>query len=304
MMEKNEKITQIDNIADKFNMMLINFEQIENPENKLGNDDYTGLLFGMPVVIRYRGINSEKLQNLISDKSKYAHPNLSINYGIILKNENNVEKVYIARDLVKGKNFFSISNLSLHNKLVILYKILCVLEFLHSFNFYYLFLAPKVIIVTNDINVKIVDLIKDDEEFFEKVKNNHLNDNSRFYHPDLLNNNNLLNNFDNTKKAELDIFSFGCLLFYSIFQELPWKNCNSKEEIIEMVTKKQTFLEEESQYSLSTDLDREMYKIINSCLNCDYKDGVKPLREKFETFPEIKKFIEEDYVDIDYEVGK
>lgn len=282
-------IESLESISEKYNLMNIQFDQIEQLEDKLGDGDYTGLLYGMPVIIRYIGINNESLQLIVSNLSKFNHPSFPINYGIMMKNN----QVYIVRDLVKGKNFFSATNLDFHNLLVIIYKVICALEFIHSFNEYFTFLRPSKIICTTDINAKILDFIKDDKEILESLKKTPLNDEIRFYCPELYENN------PNMKNPFYDIYSVGCLIFYGVFQELPWKDCNSKEEILYLYKNKEIFLESESNY----ENNKNFHRIVKMCLNNEYK-SISELKEEWEKLEEIILFIKNDYVKVDYTKGK
>lgn len=295
----NNNLEKNNNISDKFNLMLINFSQIESVEERLGNGDYTGLLYGMPVIIRHIGKNTERLQEIVSDMSKYSHPNLTINYGIMLKPaDDGEERVYIVRDLVQGKNFYSSANLNNHNKLVVIYKMICVFEFLHSFDVFYIFLHPNNIIIGKDISVKIIDLIKDNEMKLEEIRKNPFNDEMRFFCPDLYN-----PNIDTTSLLNpyVDIYSIGCHIFYAFFQELPWKNYNTKEEILNAYLNKETFLEDESRYG-SDSFNISTFKIVSKCLSKDYS-SIDELKNDLEEFEQIDRFIKDDFVDVDYEKG-
>jgi serine/threonine protein kinase len=287
------------NLTEKFNLMQISFDQIEHMEKK-EDDIYTGLLYGMPVIVKYMGENNEFLQNLISDLSKYSHPGLAINYGIAAKFEDNLEKIFVVRELILGCNFYSITELkyqdkvSVFNKLVAIYKLVCIFEFLHSFQQYYYFLFPKKIIITKDINVKLIDFMKNNNEILMKIKNSPLNDDFRFIHPLLLK-----GESSDKDGQSYDLYSIGCLIFYAIFEELPWKDFNSKEDIIAAYSENPSFLKDQNSYGR-----KEIFEIIEKCLKGDYND-VEDLRNELSELPEIKDHLDNnDKVEVDYEKGK
>lgn len=288
-------------IAEKFNMMEITLDQIEQLESK-GEAYYTGLLYGMPVIIRKLGENTDKLQQLISGFSKYNHPSLTINYAVIIKTESNngieIENVYIVRELVKGKDFYCLTTMDNHNRLVILYKIICLLEYLHSFNIFYKFLRPSKIIISKDANVKLLNLIQMDQFKLEHLKTKALlNDEYRFYCPELFKNS---SSSEDLNKPYIDIYSVGCLIYYAIFQSMPWKDYQSKEEILSAYLNKKDFIPEND---IIDDENSNIYKIIKCCLNGDYT-SIGLLREDFEKLPQIALYLENGHVNFDYTKGK
>jgi serine/threonine protein kinase len=293
---KNENSITDNNIAELYGLMELSFDQIDQLEDTIGDGDFTGLLFGMPVIIRYLGYNSERLQSLVRNLSIYNHPSTPINYGIMIKKENS-EKVYIVRELFRGKNFFSICNIDIYNKIIIIYKLICLLEFLHSFDVYYIFLKPGKIIFSSVMIVKLLDIVKDDEELLNNLKKTPFNDEIRFYCPELYNKTITL---DDLKSPKFDIYSVGCIIFYAIFQELPWKDYNNKEEILNLYTNNENFLEEETKYNNEY---IHIIKLVRKCLNNEFVN-ISELKSEWEKFPEVVNYIKNDYVNVDFQKGE
>jgi serine/threonine protein kinase len=277
----------------RFNMMEFKFEQIENPVEKEGSDYYTGKFFGQPVVLRYIGEFSEGLQSQILNFSQVNHSLLEITYGIVVKNDINTNKEYLyeIRELVEGKNFYATTNYSFHNKIVILYQIVSLIEYLHSFNVFYKFLKPTKILLYKDIKVKVLNLTPSNFNERDQILSSPLNDDLRFYCPDIYN-----PQVIDLEKAYIDIYNIGCLMFYAIYDELPWLGCQSKEEILKC------YLSGESFFKDSTGKDEKVIEMIRKCLFRQY-ETVTELRKDLESLKEIELFKESGFVDFDYEKG-
>ena len=132
-------------MSEEYNLMDIPKEKLDKLElNKIGHGVHIALLYGNPVILNIIGKNNTQIQKAVSKLSKHNHPSLALNYGFtIFKNSGEYQDedyVYIVRELVKGKNFNNIHSYHIHDRLVMLYKLICLLEFLHSFDLYYLFL--------------------------------------------------------------------------------------------------------------------------------------------------------------------
>jgi serine/threonine protein kinase len=275
----------------RFNMMEFKFEQIENLVEKEGTDYYTGKLFGQPVVLRYIGEFSESLQTKILNFSQVNHSLLELTYGIVVKPEQEKEHLYEIRELVEGKNFYSITNYTLHNKLVILYEILSLIEYLHSFNIYYKFLKPQKILLYKDIKAKVLNLTPSNLNEREHILTSPLNDDLRFYCPDIYN-----LSVKDLEKPYIDIYNFGSLMFYAIYNQLPWLNCQSKEEILKNYINGESFLPDDRN-------NEKVDKVIKKCLFKQY-ETVTQLREDFEGLNEIGLYNKSGIVDFDYEMRK
>jgi serine/threonine protein kinase len=154
MTEPNTK-----DLSEKYNLMEITKDKLDQiDENKVGPGVHIGLLYGMPVILYNIGKNTTFIQNTVSELSKYNHPSLALNYGYLIEKEKTSEykdtnKVYIVRELVIGKNLHNIRLYHVHDRLVILYKLICLLEYLHSFDIFYLFLHPAKAIITQDLEI-------------------------------------------------------------------------------------------------------------------------------------------------------
>jgi hypothetical protein len=189
--------------SHRFNLAEYQRSAIENLQDE-GNGYLTGKFYDQPVLLRYLGDYDEHLSLLIEKYSCIDHKTLTINYGVICKKESNdkfIEKVHIIRELIESfKNFYFITNFEYHNKLIIIYQIICLFEYLHSFDIFYKYLKPQKIFIFEDIKVKILNLIQADTFQPNDIINGSLNDDLRFFCPDLYN------------PSILD--SIGCHLFY------------------------------------------------------------------------------------------
>ena len=287
--------------SEKYNLMEISSEKLDQISyDKVGPGVHVAILYGMPVILKCIGKNNEETQVIVSDLSKYNHPSLALNYGFNIdkKSENyqKTDKVYIVRELVKGKNFHNIGNYHIHDKLVLLYKLICLLEFLHSFDVYYLFLHPTKIIITDDLEIKVIDHIKVNEDKLANIKIQSLNDETRFISPDLFKK---VDYSDKDLLNKIDLYTFGCLLFYSTTGELPWMKIENKDDIIKawQQSKKCLFLESVEHY---TEDIIKVYHIIEKLLHYKYT-STEQVRLDFEKIPEVKDYLTNGTLMFDFE---
>lgn len=286
---------------DRFNLMEISVDKLEQ-RNKNENtpDIQLGVLYSMPVVLRNIGKNSEKVENIVASMAKYNHPTFALNYGYMLdkiEEYPNENFVFIVRELVKGKNFHSIFNYHIHDRLVFLYKIICLLEFLHSFDFCYIFLHPNKLIITEEVDIKLVDHIKiNDEKLLNfQHKSGSISDEERFISPDLYKITSLDKCSDDQKKR-FDIYSFGCLMFYAVTGELPWSKYDSIEKINVEFSKENKFIEnsypEESKNALT---------LVEKIIPITSKMTAEEVRIEMEKFTEIKEYNKDGKLMFDFE---
>ncbi len=292
-------------LSEKFNLMEVQKDRIEQlEENKLGNRTHTGLLYGMPIVIRYIGKNNETVQSIVSDLSKYNHPSLALNYGYMLdKNSEQEEEVYVIRELIKGKNFFAAKGYTLHDQLVILYKIICIIEFLHSFNIYFKNLRPDKIIITDDVEIKLVDNIKNDEEFFNNLREQGTlsKDSYKYICPELFEITEKIT--DNKKLKKYDLYSLGCLMFFAATGKNPWENHNSKKDIIGAYNYSQaSFFIKDKDLVKTHDSTGKLSEIIEKCLTNQYEE-INKLREDFGKFPQVGFYLRDDLLEFNFKEG-
>lgn len=286
---------------DKFNLMEISVEKLEQRiKNESHPDIQLGVLYSMPVVLRNIGKNDDKVENIVSSMAKYNHPTLSLNYGYMLDKDElnpNENVVYIVRELVRGKNFHSIFNYHIHDRLVFLYKIICLLEFLHSFDFCYIFLHPNKLIITDEVDIKLIDHIKmNDEKLLQfQHKSGLISDEERFISPELYKITSLLKCSDDQKK-KFDLYSFGCLFFYAVTGELPWGKLDSVEKISEQFSKESNFLEFENNYPESC---KKLLPLISNILS--QKLTTEEVRLEMEKFQEIIEYNKDAKLMFDFE---
>jgi serine/threonine protein kinase len=286
----------------KFNLMEFTFEEIENLQDE-GEGYYSGKFFGQPVLLRYLGEYNDSLRSVIEKYSYISHSDLTINYGIIVKKEviggKAVEKVYVIRELVEGKNFYFITGLEYHNKLIVMYQITCLMEYLHSFDIFYKYLKPQKILIYEDIKVKVLNLLQQDVFELNNIISGPLNDHTRFLCPDLYN----PDNKANLEQPFVDIYSIGCHLYYAIFNELPWTGCESKNQILANYLKGDIFLQEGTmKNSYFAEHDPFVVEMVRKCLTKGY-NTISELKEDFQSLPEIILYNYEGYRDFDYVTG-
>lgn len=289
---------------EKYNLMEISKDKLDQiGENTVGSGVHVGLLYGMPIILYGIGRNTPQIQEIVSDLSKYNHPSLALNYGFLIDKQSEdyqeSDKVYIVRELVKGKNFHNIVTYHIHDRLVLLYKLICLMEFLHSFDVYYLFLHPSKIIITDDLEIKVVDHIKVNEDVLNNLKLQSLNDESRFIIPELFSSNFKLDKVDSSALLYADLYSFGCLLFYSVVGELPWSKMENKEDILKfrLQNELKSFLDNEENYP---DEIKKVYTIIDKLLNNKYST-TEQVRVEIENLSEVQDYIKNGTLMFDFE---
>ena len=283
---------QVD-ISEKYNLMEIKLEKIEE-KTPHDTELNKGLLYGMVIAYRVIGNNNEECQQYVSDLSKYNHPSLSLVYGFAIEKESNV--VNIIREWVSGHCFLD-KELFLkdsHDRLVLLYKIICLFEFLHSFDISYNFLTPNKVIVTVDMDIKVIDLIKMDYSVHSRIKKGKYTQQFHFLHPKVFE-----PDFNIEKKTflkDLDIYSIGCLIYYAISNKIPFAGCQTIEELIKAKTGKLDAFED------STEQLKQAYEIANKCLSGQY-ESVEKLKDEFSKLQDVDDFIKNETINFNYNEG-
>jgi serine/threonine protein kinase len=287
----------------KFNLLEIKYEQIEILQDE-GNGYKTGIFYGQPVVLRRIGQNTENVRKMFLKYANINHAMLTINYGIVLKEEADstgelCEFIYVIRELFEGKNFYFITNFEHHNKLIVIYQIILLFEYLHSFGVYYKFLKPQKIFLYHDVKVKVLNLIQYDHFERNDIINGPLNDDIRFFCPDIFN-----PEVEDLDKAYIDIYNIGCHIFYAVYQQLPWKDYESKADILKSYSKGEIFINNDDGglKSYYAEHDPAIVEIIKKCLGKQYVD-INELKADFEDLPEIILYKYEGYKEFDYDTG-
>jgi serine/threonine protein kinase len=286
--------------SERFNLMEYTMDKIESLQDE-GDGYYTGKFFGQPILLRYLGELNDNLNKTIEKYSYVNHKSLTINYGIVTERDEikSTEKIYIIRELIDPfKNFYFITNFEHHNKLIVIYQIICLFEYLHSFGIYYKYLKPQKIFIYEDVRIKLLNLIQTDTLDREHIINGPLNDDIRFFCPDVYN-----PSVEDIDKPYIDIYTIGCHLFYAIYNDLPWKNHESKKDILKSYISGKVFLEEGSMNNgYFAEHDPYVVGIIKRCITNGY-ESMAELKEDFESIPEIVLFKYEKFREFDYEKG-
>jgi len=273
--------------------MEIKLEKIEE-KTPHDNELNKGLLYGMVIAYRSIGVNNEESQTYVSDLSKYNHPSLSLVYGFAIEKDTNL--VYIVREWVSGHCFLDkeLFNKDLHDRLVLLYKIICLFEFLHSFDISYNFLTPNKVIVTVDMDIKVIDLIKIDSTVIKRIKSAKYNSQLNYLHPKVFD-----IDFKIEKKTflkEFDIYSIGCLIYYAITQKIPFSGVHTVEDLVKAkAAGKFEPLEDQN----ASDQLKTAYEIANNCLG-DHYDTVEKLKEDFSKLHDVEDFIKNETINFNY----
>ena len=280
-------------ISEKYNLMEIKIDKIEEktPHDAELNK---GLLYGMVIAYRSIGQNTEECQSYVSDLSKYNHPSLSLVYGFAIDKDN--EMVYIIREWVSGHCFIDkeLFNKDSHDRLVLLYKIICLFEFLHSFEISYNFLTPNKVIVTVDMDIKVIDLIKIDYSLHNRIKSGKYSNQLHFLHPKTFE-----KDFEIDKKTfikDFDIYSIGCLIYYAISQKLPFSECHSLDELIKAKSGKP------DPFPFENDQMENAYHIAEKCLNGEL-ESMEKLKDEFSKLPDVDDFIKTETINFNYNEG-
>ena len=284
---EQQKISQQENqvdISEKYNLMEIKLEKIEE-KTPHDNELNKGLLYGMVIAYRVVGPNNEECQTYVSDLSKYNHPSLSLVYGFAIDKDNN--SVNIIREWVSGHCFIDkeLFNKDAHDRLVLLYKIICLFEFLHSFEISYNFLTPN----------KVIDLIKIDYTVLNKLKSGKYNTQLNFLHPKVFENDFIIDK--KTFIKEFDIYSIGCLIYFAITQKIPFASCTNLEELITAKAGKLESIQDANEELKSA------YEIASKCLSGEI-DSVERLKEEFCKLPDVDDFIKNETINFNYNEGK
>lgn len=283
---------QVD-ISEKYNLMEIKIEKIEE-KTPHDTELNKGLLYGMVIAYRSIGENNFECQSYVSDLSKYNHPSLSLVYGFAIEKENNL--VNIIREWVSGHCFLDkeLFNKDTHDRLVLLYKIICLFEFLHSFEISYNFLTPNKVIVTVDMDIKVIDLIKIDYSVYKRMISGKYSHQLNFLHPKVFD-----KDFEIDKKTflkDFDIYSIGCLIYNAISQKIPFSSCNSVEELI--IAKSGQL----DAFEFGNDQIKSAFEIAENCLSQKY-DSIEKLKNDFSNLPDVDDFIKNETINFNYNEG-
>lgn len=270
------------NLCKIYNLMKVSFDKIENIEkDKVDKDIHVGVLLGMPVVLYKIGKNTKENQEIVSELSKYNHPSLALYYGYTIESIEEIETTYLIRELVSGKNFHSINKYHLHDKLIILYKICCLIEYMHSFNISFNILHPTKIIITDDIEIKLIDHINNEQsktkQFQLSIEEKYNDDELRFIHP------NLLFNINDNEKYNIflyDSYSFGCLMIYGIYDIFPFDEYENISQIINLSNEERVSVHKKLiNNRKNTNTDRFLTPILNLMKGISNNSNTPPIEE-------------------------
>jgi serine/threonine protein kinase len=291
--------------------MKLNDNQFDEPE-----ESEEGLVLcrynGQPVVLYDMGPYSAYVENLTMEYSKYCHPYLNLVYGYKDHSKGNL---IIVREHVFGKNYYTLDTYEhLGDRLIGFYKCLTLIEYIHSFKGFLRVIRPEKFILAGGLTtVKLVDVIKNDEAYFNRIRSKkEIEKGARFIHPEFLIPNGDLDSMENdteyTNCKRADFWSVGCLLYYAITKKVPWENCKTLDEVIEQYSKNQKpeFLKEEDIIGIDGKVDIQLLDYLNKCFENKWGDELTTFRESLEkNIENIKKYISDDggELEMDYEKG-
>ena len=244
--KEDEKIKKNEN-NDNIDIELNNFNHIKIADLGSGNSATTLIchleleqLFAMKIFY------SEDYKKLIErEKRNYEkihHPLIPKFYGICRMNK----KESLLIEYIKGHSLNEIKEMKLKNedKIIIIYEMLKIIEYLHNNGFIYRDMKPDNFIIDESKALVLIDfdrmLIKDDEQITKNFA-------SIYIAPEI---------YDKTKRYsfEVDIYSLGLILYFIIMgKELPINSESQSMNIFDGFHKE--FL--------------EMIEIIKSCIIID-----------------------------------
>ena len=217
--ETYEISTKEEHLQDKYDLLRIPLDKILE-KMRLDNDDdlNKGLLYGQ--LVGYKPIGKDCEENwktirYLVNMNPGDQSSLAIIYGVAVehfdyKSKENIQKMksdqfrkkieniypitYIVREWVAGHGFSNGEDLfekDIHDRLVLLYRLITQIEHIHKEKIPYIFLRPNKIIVTIDMDIKLMDFIRVDEYVLKKIKkdidrkNNKVNNQHRFLYPEI-----------------------------------------------------------------------------------------------------------------------
>ena len=185
-------------------------------------------------------------------------------------------------------------------KIILIDKLAQILSYLYMSNCPYLFINTKNVLLNSKLltdkyqHLKIIysdynsyinnDLIKLIKigNFLKYNKKFHLNpldiesiEEISFHSPELLkyllnDENDLIELYENSFLEKSDIWSFGCFIFFLFFEKNPYKDINSKNELINKIIEEENFLKSQN---INIENENNVIKDIIKCIKlCTYKN--------------------------------
>ena len=185
-------------------------------------------------------------------------------------------------------------------KIILIDKLAQILSYLYMSNCPYLFINIKNVLLNSKLltdkyqHLKIIysdnnsyisnDLIKLIKigNFLKYNKKFHLNpldiesiEEISFHSPELLkyllnDENDLIELYENSFLEKSDIWSFGCFIFFLFFEKNPYKDINSKNELINKIIEEENFLKSQN---INIENENNVIKDIIKCIKlCTYKN--------------------------------
>ena len=185
-------------------------------------------------------------------------------------------------------------------KIILIDKLAQILSYLYMSNCPYLFINTKNVLLNSKLltdkyqHLKIIysdynsyinnDLIKLIKigNFLKYNKKFHLNpldiesiDEISFHSPELIkylinDENDMIELYENSFLEKSDIWSFGCFIFFLFFEKNPYKDINSKNELINKIIEEENFLKSQN---INIENENNVIKDIIKCIKlCTYKN--------------------------------
>jgi hypothetical protein len=198
-------------LQDKYDLLGIPFDKIQE-RTRVANDDdlYKGILYGQLVGFKPIGTDCEensKIVKYLVNMDQGDESSLAIIYGVATEEqkkqkEKNKEEnrkksdpiTYLVREWVSGHGYTNGEDLfekDVHDRLILLYRLMKQIKYIHDRQIPYIFLRPNKIIVTIDMDIKLMDFIKVDQYVIEKInkdierKNGNVSNQHRFLYPEI-----------------------------------------------------------------------------------------------------------------------
>jgi len=198
-------------LQDKYDLLGIPFDNIQERTRMANDDDLNkGILYGQLVGFKPIGIDCEensKIVKYLVNMDQGDESSLAIIYGVATeelnkqkeknKEENKKDNdpiTYLVREWVSGHGYTNGEDLfekDIHDRLVLLYRLIKQIKYIHDKQIPYIFLRPNKIIVTIDMDIKLMDFIKVDQYVVEKIKkdierkNGNVSNQHRFLYPEI-----------------------------------------------------------------------------------------------------------------------
>ena len=192
------------------------------------------------------------------------------------------------------------TNEIIYFKIILIDKLAQILSYLYMSNCPYLFINTKNVLLNSKLltdkyqHLKIIysdynsyinnDLIKLIKigNFLKYNKKFHLNpldiesiDEISFHSPELIkylinDENDMIELYENSFLEKSDIWSFGCFIFFLFFEKNPYKDINSKNELINKIIEEENFLKSQN---INIENENNVIKDIIKCIKlCTYKN--------------------------------